>query len=367
MLRHVNPRKVARLQARALRRAGASEDEVRRYRPILTAQVGQESNFTEGIGSPAGAQDIAQFMPATARSYGVRLHDNNIHDDIRGQIRYMLPLLRRYGVEDALRGYNAGTGAIARSHGFAETNNYVATITAAAKRYQLPNLAGAGGRGQAVRIPGRVGAIDPGIAPTGTPPSTATDARQAMLDSLLDPRKGMSLLDRFQERVKSGQYTTVTPATINGGQMPKYTDPMKGLGHGQPGAPTGAVGQGGGIGRIVAQANKIDAAQVPYLWGGGHQRRIGRGEKVTPMDCSGAVSRLLGLNPMVASQFMKWGRKGRDPRGRFTVWAASDHVLVEIAGHFWGTSGSNPGGGAGWIPSSAISKAYLSRFTPRHF
>jgi hypothetical protein len=198
------------------------------------------------------------------------------------------------------------------------------------------------------------------VAPTGVAPHSTTDAKKAMLDSLLDPRKGMSLLDRFHERVQSGSYTTVVPGSINAGSMPKYVDPQKGIAHGQPGNPTGSTGQ------LMAQARKINNARVPYLWGGGHQRRIGQGERVTPMDCSGSVSRLLGLNPMVASQFKSWGKAGVDPKGAFTVWAKDTHVFVEIAGHFWGTSANNKGGGPGWIPRSAMSKGYLAGFTPRH-
>lgn len=136
MPRSVSPERVARLQRRYLRRQGASRREIRRYQPILTAQIGAESNFTQGVGSPAGARDIAQFMPGTAPGYGVTLGDNRIKDDIRGQVRYMLPLLRRYGAEGALRGYNAGVGAIERSHGFSETNNYVRRVRSTADRYR---------------------------------------------------------------------------------------------------------------------------------------------------------------------------------------------------------------------------------------
>jgi hypothetical protein len=234
-----------------------------------------------------------------------------------------------------------------------------------------------GGRGQNVRAPGAVGSMNPGRAPQFNPGGEKLDAKGAMIDALLDPNKKAGLLDRFRMRIESGQYTTLTPPSVTPGLGAKYLDPQKQTGHGQPGQPSGGVGQGttGGAGttstgvpirRIVNQAEKIDQAKVPYLWGGGHQRRIGKHEKVTPMDCSGSVSRLLGINPLVSGQFAKWGKPGRDPDGGFTVWANGEHVLVEIGGHFWGTSGSNPGGGAGWIPSSAVSKSYLSRFTPRH-
>lgn len=119
------------------------------------------------------------------------------------------------------------------------------------------------------------------------------------------------------------------------------------------------------VDQLKQQMETIDDARVPYLWGGGHQgRQVSPGAKVTPLDCSGAVSRALGIDPRVASQFKQWGNGGRGKR--VTVWANDGHVLMEVDGHFWGTSRTNPGGGAGWIPRSAISDSYLKNFTPRH-
>ena len=132
------------------------------------------------------------------------------------------------------------------------------------------------------------------------------------------------------------------------------------------GGSTGDGGGGGGraTGRAVdllKRANLIDAAQQPYKWGGGH------GAKPTmegPWDCSGAVSAVLGVDPRVSGQFARWGAPGRGKQ--VTIYANDEHVLMEINGRFFGTSKTNPGGGAGWIPRSAISKQYLARFTARH-
>jgi hypothetical protein len=112
---------------------------------------------------------------------------------------------------------------------------------------------------------------------------------------------------------------------------------------------------------VQGRANAISKQKLPYQWGGGHAAKVPAG---TPLDCSGAVSKVLGINPMVASQFKSWGKAGRG-KG-ITIYAKDSHVLMEINGHFWGTSASNPGGGAGWIPRSAISPAYLAGFTARH-
>jgi hypothetical protein len=75
------------------------------------------------------------------------------------------------------------------------------------------------------------------------------------------------------------------------------------------------------------------------------------------------VSRVLGVNPRVSGQFEKWGKPGK---GRITVYANQHHVLLEVDGHFWGTSATNPGGGPGWIPRKALPPSYLAQFTARH-
>src|SRR5881227_2946230 len=83
-----------------------------------------------------------------------------------------------------------------------------------------------------------------------------------------------------------------------------------------------------------------------YSWGGGHNSRFSG-----PYDCSGAVSAVLhaaGLlkSPMVSGGFMHWGAKGP---GAVTIYANAGHVYMSINGKFFGTSYSNPGGGAGWF------------------
>jgi hypothetical protein len=117
------------------------------------------------------------------------------------------------------------------------------------------------------------------------------------------------------------------------------------------------------VGAVKAEADAIDKAHVGYQWGGGHAGKQPRGSKITPLDCSGAVSRVLGLNPRVSGQFEKWGKPGK---GRITVYANQHHVLLEVDGHFWGTSATNPGGGPGWIPRRALPPSYLRQFTARH-
>ena len=78
---------------------------------LISAQIYAESNFNPFARSPAGAQGIAQFMPGTARAYGL---SNPFDADaaIDAQAHLMRDLLRRFAsVPLALAAYNAGPGA----------------------------------------------------------------------------------------------------------------------------------------------------------------------------------------------------------------------------------------------------------------
>jgi hypothetical protein len=90
-----------------------------------------ESNFNPFAVSGAGAQGIAQFMPATARAYGLR-NPFDAPAAIDAQAHLMADLLRQFGsVSLALAAYNAGPGAVAACHcvpQIPETQAYVARI-----------------------------------------------------------------------------------------------------------------------------------------------------------------------------------------------------------------------------------------------
>jgi hypothetical protein len=81
---------------------------------LLAAQLYAESGFNPLAVSPAGARGIAQFMPGTARSYGLR-DPFDPAASIQAQARLMRDLLRRFGtVPLALAAYNAGPAPVAR-------------------------------------------------------------------------------------------------------------------------------------------------------------------------------------------------------------------------------------------------------------
>lgn len=112
---------------------------------LLAAQLYAESGFNPSAVSPAGAQGIAQFMPATARAYGL---SNPFDPDaaIDAQAHLMRDLLRQFGsVPLALAAYNAGPGAVRRYGGippYPETEAYVTRILGLLRG---AGLAGAGG------------------------------------------------------------------------------------------------------------------------------------------------------------------------------------------------------------------------------
>jgi soluble lytic murein transglycosylase-like protein len=98
---------------------------------LLAAQIYAESGFNPFARSPAGALGIAQFIPSTARAYGL----TNPFDPaqaIDAQAHLMHDLLRQFAsVPLALAAYNAGPGAVARCGcvpPYPETRAYVAKI-----------------------------------------------------------------------------------------------------------------------------------------------------------------------------------------------------------------------------------------------
>ncbi|HEX3562855.1 MAG TPA: transglycosylase SLT domain-containing protein [Solirubrobacterales bacterium] len=102
---------------------------------LLAAQLMAESGFNPRAVSPAGALGIAQFIPSTARSYGLRDPFDPVAS-IDAQAHLMSDLLRRFhSVPLALAAYNAGSGAVAACNcvpSYPETRAYVARILALA-------------------------------------------------------------------------------------------------------------------------------------------------------------------------------------------------------------------------------------------
>jgi soluble lytic murein transglycosylase-like protein len=98
---------------------------------LISAQLYAESNFNPFAQSPAGAQGIAQFIPGTARSYGLS-NPFDASAAIDAQAHLMHDLLNRFAtVPLALAAYNAGPGTVAACGcvpPYPETRAYVTKI-----------------------------------------------------------------------------------------------------------------------------------------------------------------------------------------------------------------------------------------------
>jgi peptidoglycan DL-endopeptidase CwlO len=105
---------------------------------LLAAVASQESSFNASAVSPAGAQGLMQFMPATAKGLGVNALDPT--SAIDGAARYLSSLTKQFGsTELALAAYNAGPGTVTRYGGvppYTETQNYVRTVMTKAEAYR---------------------------------------------------------------------------------------------------------------------------------------------------------------------------------------------------------------------------------------
>ncbi|HET7121711.1 MAG TPA: transglycosylase SLT domain-containing protein [Solirubrobacterales bacterium] len=100
---------------------------------LLAGQLMAESGFDPNVGSPAGAQGIAQFMPSTAAAYGLR-NPYDPEEAIDAEAHLMADLLRQFGSPElALAAYNAGPAPVEACHcipPYPETQAYVTRILA---------------------------------------------------------------------------------------------------------------------------------------------------------------------------------------------------------------------------------------------
>jgi hypothetical protein len=126
------------------------------------------------------------------------------------------------------------------------------------------------------------------------------------------------------------------------------------------GGPIGTFRKGGevamgGMSAMLALANKYERAAYPYQWGGGHG---GFPNGTQPVDCSGAVSDILHAGgllqgaPMVSGALMSWGQPASGNEA-VVVYANPEHTVMSLNGRVFGTSGSNPNEGAGWIEGAS--------------
>ena len=100
---------------------------------LLSSLLKQESGFNPQARSPVGAMGIAQFMPATAKSFGIDPWDPE--QAIEAAAKYLRTEWDYFGKPElALAAYNAGRGAV-KQYGnkippYKETQNYIKNIMA---------------------------------------------------------------------------------------------------------------------------------------------------------------------------------------------------------------------------------------------
>lgn len=307
---------------------------------IFIRQIQQESGGRD-VTSGAGAQGPAQFIPGTAKQYG--LNSTTVHQlgpSLDAAARLMKDNLAKYGdYRRALSAYNSGRPDAYKDPNFAggQTYNYVKTIVGSGST-KTPSTA-------ATSAPS---AVEPSTTTTTAPGVDNSGQRRALLANFL-----------AQGGVKSQGATAALASGWQAAQdVPGATTTTT-----TPGQPAASSAASPGTAAYKARADAINANHLPYQWGGGHGGKV---TAATPVDCSGAVSEVLGINPRVAAQFETWGKAGDGGSKGITIAAKDTHVLMKIDGHWFGTSGSNPGGGAGWIPQDQLSPEYLKGFTLRH-
>lgn len=310
---------------------------------IFIRQINQESGGRD-VRSPAGAQGPAQFMPGTARSVG--LTPASVHQlgpSLNAAAGLMSKYVKQYGsYKNALVAYNAGPGRVGGALP-AETQNYVKTILGGSdpKRLATPSASPSS----------RGGGRTSTSTTTTTPGVDNSAARYQLVRSFLDSKSADPVSFATQFKGLADVAPTSNTVTSRSGGVTSATSP--------------SIGGGGLAGSAQQRANVINAQALPYKWGGGHAGQTKLTDAV-PLDCSGAVSKVLGIDPRVASDFKTWGRPGDGGNKGVTIAASDEHVLMKIRGHWFGTSRSNPQGGAGWIPEEQITPGYLASFTLRH-
>jgi peptidoglycan hydrolase-like protein with peptidoglycan-binding domain len=223
--------------------------------------------------------------------------------------------------------------------------------------YQSPTAAHAA-EWAAVTAPAQPSNPVPAVATDAAPITPKGSARHAKVASVVDDHRQAPSSSRrtASHKVHDGADASGTHAAVpaphagsspSGGGRHTASSPSPGSGGSAPHLDGSASGI---IATLIGAANRIDAHHYAYRWGGGHNSNF-----AGPYDCSGAVSAVLhaaGLvsAPMVSGDFMHWGKPGR---GAVTIYANASHVYMSINGRFFGTSYSNPGGGAGWFRGSA--------------
>lgn len=157
--------------------------------PVLLKEMArQESGFNPRATSPAGAEGIMQFMPGTAAGLGI--DPLNPAQAITGAARLMANYLHDYNGDTAkaLAAYNAGPAEVARYGGvppFAETQEYVAHITARVAAAEKNGGSSSSGGGIHWRVPSLTDPLPVGGITDAVTGSITSGIRRIVLEGVL--------------------------------------------------------------------------------------------------------------------------------------------------------------------------------------
>lgn len=159
-------------------------------------------------------------------------------------------------------------------------------------------------------------------------------------------------------------FDAITHAITTGGYAKQVTQAKQAIGTTQA-QPTGDQ-----FNELLTAAKNIAAKGYNYEWGGGHNATVspthgtghGSGSGVG-YDCSGAISAILNAagklkGSLVAAQFanapkyIAGAKPGVGGPGDITIYANAEHTFSKIGNQYFGTSYSNPGGGAGFFKNA---------------
>lgn len=197
----------------------------------------ETAGFDPDAVSPAGARGLMQFMPATAKRFGINPHDPI--QAIQGAARYVRFLQEKFGDDPSLilAGYNAGEGNVQRHGGvppFRETQGYVRKGLA-----YLQGLGQAQGVTQAAPVPTAVqppAAVStapveapalPVAAPAASPVTSPASAQQLVTPTSARERPEIVGQTAPQEAPAEPAPTAAAVAPVQTPQVAQVTAPQE--------------------------------------------------------------------------------------------------------------------------------------------
>lgn len=257
---------------------------------IFLSQIKQESGFNPNARSGAGAQGIAQFMPATAAGMGV--DPWNPRQALFGAAKMDAENIAKYGNwQRALSAYNSGKPDVYTDPSFAggQTYDYVRTIMAGAKDKSYASAIAQGWKS------GSAGGAPPDNAP---PPSPKNPLSTAM--GLQGPTQSQAKLRNFllqgaqnllsgKELSPQAMMQAFKPSTVaQPSQMPSAPQTPGLQKTNRVLASAGAQADNGSMGQRLVETARTQLGN-PYQWGG--PAELGKNT-----DCSGLIQATYGAN-----------------------------------------------------------------------